>query len=550
MKLTFLQGIARYQTDVYATATFLQKSSQSGEFIDLIVSPDPTIVIFAHRGAAYIVEESRTVIHAWGPIPTGQGATRYLYWDISLLDASLTRGFTNYAPETNAVAPSSPATDQHWFDTTLNQVKVWNGNKWVDKLRVFAAVYSSQAIIQPYPLGSQVGLTGNFKAGNLVLDSFEKPLRQSDGTFITSASGLSIINSATTQFEIGGEVVSGMANEYIPKFHFVQERPNRRIILARSDDWKSRILGLVIEDLYESEVGLVKTNGLVRNEQWSFPNAIMGRPIFCGVTGEITTVPPTTGVNQIAGYIYDKDSIHLNIQAVTILDAIQPDAPVQPAPPLPIANFIAIPLVGTAPMTVEFTSTSLHNPTSFEWDFKNDGTIDASGPTAAYTFGQGGTYSVRLKVANINGIHEIIKTNIITVAEAFPTSVNTNLGIQLGGPLQVASGQTFQVTITISNDGYRTASEVMRSVVIDDMGNTPISVVMMPSGALVTDVSNTTVLTFPVIANLTRGQFSTSTFSIAAPAGIGTIKLRATVYSPQPDSTLSDNVTNLSIKVK
>ena len=303
MKLSFRQGIARYQTDVLSTPTFLQKSAGAGDFIDLIVAPDPTIIAFAHRSANYIVEEVKTVIHAWGPFSGSQ--TVYLYWDINLLTGVVSRGTTLHPPIYAGTAPSSPATDQHWFDTTETVMRVWNGAKWTEKIRVFAAYLSSGSIIRPYNLGSQAGIVGDFEGGNLVLDAYNKPLRQSDGSFVTSVTSMVIVNNAAKKVKFEAEVLSGMADEPLPKYSLVQMRPGRRIVLARSPNYMSRIAGVVLEDLYTNEVGFITTEGLVRNENWNFPDNMVNRPIFCGANGEITTVPPTSGVIQVIFSIHN-----------------------------------------------------------------------------------------------------------------------------------------------------------------------------------------------------------------------------------------------------
>ena len=106
MKIGFRQGIVRYQTDIDGRSTFLQRSSQDAQYIDLIVSPDPTIITFAQRGANYVFEETKTVRRAWGPF---SGTTQYLYWDLNVLTAELTRGFTAFAPIVAGVAPPSPS---------------------------------------------------------------------------------------------------------------------------------------------------------------------------------------------------------------------------------------------------------------------------------------------------------------------------------------------------------------------------------------------------------------------------------------------------------
>lgn len=552
MRLTFRQGIARYQTDVYATPTFLRKSVPAGDFIDLIVSPDPTIVVFAHRNATYLIEESRTVTNAWGPFEVAS-ATRYLYWDINLLDASLTRAYTLAPPIHSAVAPDNPSTDQHWFDTTNHQMKVWNGTKWLDKLRVFAATYSSTGIINPMPLGTQAGEAGSFDAGNLVLDAFNKPLRQSDGTFVTSATELSIINAATKKVKFETEIISGMADEYIPKFSWVQVRKNRRVILGRSDNWKTRVAGMVIEDLYQSEVGIVQSSGLIRNEQWHWPDESVGRPVFCGTTGEVTLLPPKVGVNQICGYVYDSDTIQIEIKPVTILDDITQQIEAKPSQPIPgaVADFTGTPRTGVAPLRVKFTSTSLHNPHTVEWDFTNDGSFDAIGNNVEYVYTQPGSYSIRNRATNDYGSDEETKNNFITVnAPVQADNLKTNLGIQLGGPLQVSAGQSFSISVTVANDGNRHATQVSRVVTLFDVGALKPTVDGLPTGSIVERVNNTTVVTFPVLPTLSSGQYMNFTFQVLAPAIAGTLKVYGSVVSPELDSTDSDNTTELSIKVK
>lgn len=550
MRLTFRQGIARYQTDIYATPTFLQKA---GNYVDLNVSPDPTIVIFAHKTATYVIEETKSVARAWGPFP-GQ-ATVYLYWDINLLDASLTRGFTTLPQIVTSDAPVEPAIDQHWYDTTHHQMKVWNGNKWIDKLRVFAATYSSQAVIQPFPLGTQAGELGNFDGGNLILDSYNMPLRQSDGTFVTSASSLTIINTSANRVKFESEIVSGMAAENIPKFSFVCAERGRRLLLARSNNWRTRVIGVATEDLYESEVGNIEPFGLVRNEQWHWSDDSIGKPVFCGTNGEIQLEPPTEGVLQICGYVYADDSIVVDIKPVTILQNLNSETIIMPLLPpgrLPIANFTATGNQGFSPLVVEFKDTSLYNPSSWEWDFNNDGTIDSTQQNPTFTYSTPGRYTVKLKVTNAFGSAELVQTGVVNV-EAAPASggTNANLSIQLMAPLQVDRGQEFVVTVTTANSGFKEATRVSRTMIIDDFSDgSSVTVTAKPIGSTVNHASGKTILSFPQIATLSTGQTVANDFSIKVPNKNGTVKIQAGVVSPEVDSELGDNVSALSIRIK
>jgi PGF-pre-PGF domain-containing protein len=68
--------------------------------------------------------------------------------------------------------------------------------------------------------------------------------------------------------------------------------------------------------------------------------------------------------------------------------------------PPPEANFSAIPLLGPAPLIVQFTDLSTSNPDSWEWDFDGNGNIDSKERNPVYTYVSPGTYTVILKAIN------------------------------------------------------------------------------------------------------------------------------------------------------
>jgi PKD repeat protein len=78
------------------------------------------------------------------------------------------------------------------------------------------------------------------------------------------------------------------------------------------------------------------------------------------------------------------------------------------------ALFSASPLTGDAPLDVTFTDFSTGSPTSYAWDFQDDGIIDsnvATGNTFTYTIP--GIYTVRLTVSN--GLSTDSETHVINV---------------------------------------------------------------------------------------------------------------------------------------
>jgi PKD repeat protein len=548
MRLSFRQGIARYQTDVVSSPSFLQKSS-NGNYVNLIVSPTPTIIVFAHKGANYVVEEVQSVTNAWGPIPS---VTCFLYWDINLITAALSRGITTLPPIYSAAAPSTPAVDQHWFDLSSTTMKVWSGSKWLEKVRVFAGSLSSGSILTPYQAGiSQVGLVGEYDAGNIILDSYNKPLRQSDGTFVTSATNLILTNNSSKSIRLEGDVLSGQAIEPIPKFSFVQVQPNRTLELARSSDYMSRISGIVLEDLYTNEIGTIVSAGLIRNELWNFDSTLINRPIFCGQNGEVQTTPPTTGVLQQAGFVYDTDSIFINIFAPIILDYPIPAAPIADGPTdPPIASFYTKTVSGTAPFTVQFVNTTLNGALSYSWDFNNDGTIDSTAKDPAFTYEQPGTYTVVLKTSNAYGQNTYVATNYITVLPATSIPDDVNLGVMLGGPNFTTVGAATQISLSVSNDGLRTATNVVRSVVIPSVNNQAVTVSSLPAGSTVTVANNITTVVFPIVSQIGSNLvYGPTLFTVTAPAA-GTLKIIASTSCDQPDVTLGDNTSTIEIGVR
>ncbi len=81
----------------------------------------------------------------------------------------------------------------------------------------------------------------------------------------------------------------------------------------------------------------------------------------------------------------------------------------------PVAAFTADTTSGTAPLAVQFSDTSSNGPTSWAWDFDNDGTVDSTERNATYTFTTAGTYTVSLTATNTAGSDSEVKTGYITV---------------------------------------------------------------------------------------------------------------------------------------
>ncbi len=106
--------------------------------------------------------------------------------------------------------------------------------------------------------------------------------------------------------------------------------------------------------------------------------------------------------------------------------------------PAPLnANFTANVTTGQVPLAVQFNDTSTGGPTTWAWDFFNDGTIDSNARNPAYTFPVPGNYTVNLTVTNADGRDSEVKTNFIHVT-AIPA-----FNVIFNGTVTLTPGETF-----------------------------------------------------------------------------------------------------------
>ncbi|MCS7037880.1 MAG: PKD domain-containing protein [Saprospiraceae bacterium] len=94
----------------------------------------------------------------------------------------------------------------------------------------------------------------------------------------------------------------------------------------------------------------------------------------------------------------------------------------------PTAGFTASPTADCGPLTVQFTSTSSNNATSFQWFFPGGSPASSTVQNPVVTYTSSGTYSVTLIVSNAQGSDTLTQTNFIQVfvdaTASFTSTVN------------------------------------------------------------------------------------------------------------------------------
>lgn len=316
-KFDFIHGIARYQEDGAGNPNFL---IQNGNYIDLLVQPDPTVFLVAHFDENYVYTENVSVSQAWGPYTGTQ--TRWLYWNIDFITGEISRSATLVDPVSQGNPPASPALDQHWFDTDERVQKVWNGATWIEVLRVFAAELTNNAILIQYPLGSQVGLNGiPTYAGFPMVDPEGHPVqkfrRDRRGQFITTETPLASQFSRNANFRVEAAINQAEAVENIPVHHCVAYEDYNTLVLARNTVPSRPAIGIAAEDMATGEIRSFITKGFVTNDiDWDWTGYDAGTPLYCGLTGELVVDPPQIGSIQRMGMIASADTVFIDTHQI------------------------------------------------------------------------------------------------------------------------------------------------------------------------------------------------------------------------------------------
>jgi PGF-pre-PGF domain-containing protein len=98
------------------------------------------------------------------------------------------------------------------------------------------------------------------------------------------------------------------------------------------------------------------------------------------------------------------------------------------------ADFSANPLLGDAPLIVQFTDLSSSYFDFWEWDFDGNGSIDSNERNPVYTYQNPGTYTITLKATNSTyGNNTSTKAGYITVTEKPSVSGGSSGGGGSGG---------------------------------------------------------------------------------------------------------------------
>lgn len=339
MRLNFRQGINTARIN-QGQPDFL--AYVNGGMLSINITTTRLLVTLAYKDQNFLIEEPTTVIQAWGPITWNSqwGAqpsvpVYHFYWDINLATGEQTRSFTHSAPIVGATTPVRPAFDQHWFDTTVNVMKVWNGTFWVERIRVFAGscAPSTQAIVHR-PFGSQVELNDMCAAGFVAYGNDLKAIRLNNGQLMTTETDILVKQGGySSPVQLEGLSTSLLASEPIPAFYAVAVSGLGQVGLALPNNPDRRAIGVIREDATLGSPVTVITEGVVFNEQWNW-NLVLGKDLVLGESGQL--VQDNMGLASLAqrvGNILTAQSVLISLNQVS--NGLQgPQGPTGPVGPV------------------------------------------------------------------------------------------------------------------------------------------------------------------------------------------------------------------------
>ncbi|RKY18681.1 MAG: hypothetical protein DRP63_01735 [Planctomycetota bacterium] len=219
-----------------------------------------------------------------------------------------------------------------------------------------------------------------------------------------------------TAATISGDIAAGTAGDYPLQFEVTDGVQTATASLTLTVHAQLQITTTTLPDGYEGQTGYSATLGAVGGT---------GSYTWSVVSGDL---PPNLALDSSTGVI--SGNIVSNASSgspynftVEVTDGQQTarkqfDLVVQSGGSSTTlkADFEANPAYGTAPLTVTFTDKSTGNPTSWEWDFDNDGTPDSTQQSPTHTYNNPGWYTVKLTVSDGTNSNTCVKEKYIQVA--------------------------------------------------------------------------------------------------------------------------------------
>ena len=346
MKLSFRQGL------ISGSAYMLTPSISRSDYISLDASVTPLYITIAHGTSDYLLKFDSLVEAAWGPIQPLKDSV--LYVEIETLTGETVFGIADHEPMISATEPDQAPPGKMWFDLSRPVMKVRSpdGTRWTDKPRciIGAVINGSMNQIYARGFGSAVGLNTSSNPGYIIFDIAARPIRTSTGEFLTSETNVRLKTASTQSASLVNPVsnfVPVRAAELIPEMGLVYLSGPDRVSLATSSPELSTErapIGIVQQLTGPNEDTIMAISGEIAWPNWSWAAESYGKPLYCGLAGELTLERPKSIQVFRVGRVKNKNTILFAIDSETETQVISTDKTI---------------IEGVLPISVQATTTQL-----------------------------------------------------------------------------------------------------------------------------------------------------------------------------------------------
>lgn len=287
MRINFKHGIVKHQLPKFLTV--------NPTSVNLFVEDTPLILTISTTTKDLLFVENTTITNAWAPIVAG--IDQWLYIDYNSRTAARTFGITTVDPVVGPTPPLTPVADQHWFDTTVDQMKVWVGNSWQLKIRIIVALLKDGvtpiSISQNSPLftGTQIGDNNPITAGTIIF-SDGHPIKDTSGHFITTEDHMRTSTADTAVLKLASIVTEAVAQLPLTAYTIVKFTDFNEISYATAfTAAQDEIFGMIQYDVTTGNITGVIIDGVVENLDWDWSSLGINAPLYCDDFGQLVTSP-------------------------------------------------------------------------------------------------------------------------------------------------------------------------------------------------------------------------------------------------------------------
>lgn len=289
MRVSFRQGIVRYQHPEFLTV--------SGTSVSLLASTTPLVLTMAHGHKDYLWIETTDVPNAWtGIVP---GINQWLYVDIDVRSGQRTFGTTSLLPIVSNLEPVNPNQGQHWFDTNLNLMKVWDVYAWDAKIRVFVCLLDDGSVLHSVSDnlaafdGTQISNYEDVNSGLILFDGTTHfPIKDNNGDFITSEDQMFTTSTTDAPIKVESVILQAIAATNLP-IHTVVKFSDFGVIHAADENVTRsyNLFGIIQEAALQGHLVSITTRGIVSSNLWDWSSLPINAPLYVGTSGQLQTVP-------------------------------------------------------------------------------------------------------------------------------------------------------------------------------------------------------------------------------------------------------------------